>query len=458
MRIIKNLLLAIFPLDTFWYPGLSVGCIHTVAPQKHLEIRIIVSQNVKEAALVKFLKKAYIQRAISEEAKGNYKQAAAYYSKAEEYEKVGEMYETVGDMTRSFPARIREYQQALRWYKKPDHLIALAAKLAKIMEVEIRADAKVSVIERQRLQKAAEYYAVAKQWKEAGRLYEELDMLDEATEMYVQGGEIELVEKLSARKEVQSHRNYTAQQYFDEAEAVYNLGKREKAYQALKQCLAIDKNHARARAVFTQLDTALHAGVTRTVRIPMDEREFILFPRPLITIGRQEDNCLVLTQHDISRHHARIGVSNGHLLIEDLQSSNGTRINGLRIRERAEIRDRDTICIGRHSPLEARVWKRSAGISASFHPTGQKGMQTYYLLAAREIQVGTDRKCEMPLQEKLAGFPPCFFKVHYHEPFWVFHFHPHLTGVELNGVGVEHYLVVLPGDTISVGGITFLIE
>ena len=47
---------------------------------------------------MKFLKKSYIQEAIAEEAKGNYKQAAAFYSKAEEFEKVGEMYELLGDI------------------------------------------------------------------------------------------------------------------------------------------------------------------------------------------------------------------------------------------------------------------------------------------------------------------------------------------------------------------------
>ena len=114
---------------------------------------------------MKFRKKSYIQQALAEEAKGNYKQAAAFYSKAEEFEKVGEMYELLGDMSRPLPRKIRAYQQALHWYKLSEHLEPVAAKLAKTMEVEIRADAKVSPVELHRLSEVAEYYALAKQWE-----------------------------------------------------------------------------------------------------------------------------------------------------------------------------------------------------------------------------------------------------------------------------------------------------
>jgi hypothetical protein len=117
--------------------------------------------------MMNFLKKSYRQRAI-QEGKGNYTQAAAFYSKAEEFEKVGEMHELLGDFADTFPAKIRAYQQALRWYRQPDHQEPLAYKLAEIMEADIRADATVSAIESRRLPMVAEYYALAKKWKKAG--------------------------------------------------------------------------------------------------------------------------------------------------------------------------------------------------------------------------------------------------------------------------------------------------
>lgn len=46
------------------------------------------------------------------------------------------------------------------------------------------------------------------------------------------------------------------------------------------------------------------------------------------TIGRAPDNSLVLNSPDVSRRHARLERSGNHLRIYDLNSTNGTRVNG----------------------------------------------------------------------------------------------------------------------------------
>ncbi len=407
---------------------------------------------------MKFLKKSYIQRAIREEAKGNYKQAAAYYSKAGEFEKVGEMHELVGDITRAFPAKIRAYQQAIRWYTTGERLEALAGKLAKTMELEIRADSKVSSIEHHRLQKVAEYYTLAKLWHESGRIYEELGMLDEATEMYIHEGNIKQIERLADRKEEHDLRTFSVQQYYEEAEAAYRRGHRDRAYQFLQQCLTIDRNHSKASVLFESLSHHLQHSTKRTIRMPMEESEYIMFGNQMVTIGRQEDNDMVLVQHDISRHHARLGLSQHRFLVEDLHSSNGTRVNGLRIRHQAEIRDQDVLSIGRHASFEIRLRRQADTISASLHHSEQQGVQKHYLLFSGAAHIGTKETDAIPLQQSIAGLPSRLFKIRYQHPFWFIHLHPQLTGVEFNGVAVERYLVIFAGDTINVEGLTFLIE
>ena len=408
---------------------------------------------------MKFLKKSYIQRAISEEAKGNYQQAAAYYSKAEEFEKVGEMYEALGDMTRAFPARIRAYQQALRWYKIPQNVEPLAQKLAKIMEVEIRADAKVTSIEAQRLQKSAEYYALGKMWGEAGRIHEELGQLDKAIEMYIEAGDISRVEQLSASKESRSQRSFSAEQYYEESEIAARIGHRDKAYDALKQCLRIENTHANARIALEKLEQSFATNSRRFIRIPLEECEYILFGKPIVSMGRLEENDIVLTHHDISRRHARIGFKGAHCLLEDLKSSNGTRINGLRIQKHAEVRDRDLINIGRSTPFECRMHQREKSVAVVLLPQKQQGpVRKEYLLFSQEVHLGFDSKCDIVLRQKLAGLPGCLFKIRYQQPFWYLHVHPRLTELELNGVTVEGYVTILPGDTLRLGGLSFLVE
>lgn len=49
------------------------------------------------------------------------------------------------------------------------------------------------------------------------------------------------------------------------------------------------------------------------------------------TIGRKDDNSIVLKEATISGYHAKIVFNNGNFYIEDLNSSNGTYINGRQI-------------------------------------------------------------------------------------------------------------------------------
>ncbi len=70
------------------------------------------------------------------------------------------------------------------------------------------------------------------------------------------------------------------------------------------------------------------------------------FVREEITIGRQEGNTIRLTERNVSRRHARLMRQNGHVVVEDLGSSNGTRINGERISGQSPIKDGDLIQIG----------------------------------------------------------------------------------------------------------------
>ncbi|HZA51226.1 MAG TPA: FHA domain-containing protein, partial [Myxococcaceae bacterium] len=70
------------------------------------------------------------------------------------------------------------------------------------------------------------------------------------------------------------------------------------------------------------------------------------FIRDEITIGRQEGNTIRLTERNVSRRHARLFRQNGSILVEDLGSYNGVRVNGERVVGHAPIHDGDLIEIG----------------------------------------------------------------------------------------------------------------
>ncbi|HVE83457.1 MAG TPA: FHA domain-containing protein [Myxococcales bacterium] len=70
------------------------------------------------------------------------------------------------------------------------------------------------------------------------------------------------------------------------------------------------------------------------------------FVREEITIGRQEGNTIRLTERNVSRRHARLLRQNGHVVVEDLGSYNGIKINGERIQGQTSVNDGDLIQIG----------------------------------------------------------------------------------------------------------------
>jgi hypothetical protein len=56
--------------------------------------------------------------------------------------------------------------------------------------------------------------------------------------------------------------------------------------------------------------------------------ETVIIRRPVVTIGRALDNDVIIDSAEVSRHHARIEVRNGDYHILDLDSTNGTAVNG----------------------------------------------------------------------------------------------------------------------------------
>lgn len=65
-----------------------------------------------------------------------------------------------------------------------------------------------------------------------------------------------------------------------------------------------------------------------------------------LTIGRKEDNMLVISDPYSSGHHARICLKNGEYVLEDLGSTNGTILNEEKISEKTVLVPGDEVKIG----------------------------------------------------------------------------------------------------------------
>ena len=84
--------------------------------------------------------------------------------------------------------------------------------------------------------------------------------------------------------------------------------------------------------VFRRPAPAPTRALVRVVGRDGTERTIEVDGTPL-TLGRAADNGLVIADPRVSRHHARLQARRGTLVFTDLGSTNGSRLNGVRVDE-----------------------------------------------------------------------------------------------------------------------------
>jgi len=76
-----------------------------------------------------------------------------------------------------------------------------------------------------------------------------------------------------------------------------------------------------------------------------EEQNNFYLSKPLVTIGRSDNNDIVLKNKSVSRSHAQIYRRGKRFYIRDLESTNGTYVNGKLVKERA-LKPGDIITLG----------------------------------------------------------------------------------------------------------------
>lgn len=97
-----------------------------------------------------------------------------------------------------------------------------------------------------------------------------------------------------------------------------------------------------------QYTQALDAAAIQAMAIPAQAAQLVIGGRtipidqPFLTLGRGIDNDIIVESDDVSRQHAQIKLRQGRYVLTDLNSANGTRVNGQRITEQV-LHDGDVI-------------------------------------------------------------------------------------------------------------------
>jgi predicted component of type VI protein secretion system len=122
-----------------------------------------------------------------------------------------------------------------------------------------------------------------------------------------------------------------------------------------------------------------------------------------VTIGREEGNGLRLNDERVSRFHAKVQVEDGDIILTDLDSTNGTRVNGTAIQIR-RLRPGDQVSIGR-SMLLFGTMEEIAARKATVVPASSAGGQVQ-TIRADELQAASGRVSVADSQRTVAPSTP----------------------------------------------------
>lgn len=79
----------------------------------------------------------------------------------------------------------------------------------------------------------------------------------------------------------------------------------------------------------------------------------------IVRIGRESDNDIVYKEGEVSRYHCELYCSNGRVYIRDLESTNGTQVNGKDISTPVALKMSDEVVLGHMVKIDwYGVWSK----------------------------------------------------------------------------------------------------
>src|SRR5436309_7527492 len=81
--------------------------------------------------------------------------------------------------------------------------------------------------------------------------------------------------------------------------------------------------------------------------VALNEGPSILVDKPILLVGRHPECDIQIDSRKISRRHCCIAQVDNYLIVRDLDSTNGVRINGVRVTE-GRLAPGDELTVGNH--------------------------------------------------------------------------------------------------------------
>ena len=318
------------------------------------------------------------RKAIKAEAAGDYLEAAKYFALAEKPEKVAEMHlaraERLADHSDNLPQpdiaqinieeqqhkeQINSLRQCLRFAPEGSAAeIRAYQQLGTLYQNSSQAAGIGSERSHQFMVLAAENFAKAQRWKEAGDCYLTIGDNDKAAETFATGGLLDELEPLLAARELVQESDRRLRDAFKDYEFHFGAGQRSEAEADLHRCVefATDKGDYRA-LLDRQRDRKL---TRRRLRLKWDQDEGHFLGAPPLTLGRERTCAVVARGASVSRRHAILEFTEDRqLALRDNDSRNGTLLGGMPIANMITLAESAEVGLGESSSLRISIIRTS---------------------------------------------------------------------------------------------------
>jgi adenylate cyclase len=119
--------------------------------------------------------------------------------------------------------------------------------------------------------------------------------------------------------------------------------------------------------------------------LPVGGGDPIPLLKPTLLVGRRESCDIVLRFPNVSGTHCELSITDGHWTVKDLNSSNGTKVNGSRISE-GHLNPGDRVSIGRHEYEVCYSPDSIGGVAGSFSSSPLRDIFSKSLLASAGLE------------------------------------------------------------------------
>lgn len=334
------------------------------------------------ASFFKRLFSSSFRKAKAAEAEGQLEEAASLYAQAGEPGAVSRIHRLRARSQRDAWKRIEILRLAHEYAERDDveaeERSTSRLELAEALVAWVDAAGLTDRQDKSMLEEAAGLFEKAGQHEQAGDVYARIGFFNSATESYTEAGAVEKLEQVIDREENELAPERKERSLLDEFRFAEAHGRFLEALTALDQAIEANPGDPSLRDLHHRFTQRIPKRSRIHIKVEGSEGSVVFLGADTLTIGRDESADMPLLAPGISRLHVQLVRQDEGWIAEDLDSKNGTRVNGTSALPTAPLGDAGEIELGDRCRLEYEI----VGGCVALRPAVARARNTLFIWGA----------------------------------------------------------------------------